>query len=115
MAAMSKTRHASQLSPPNAAPKRCSSLRARRMVTKGVMLVYRRRWPLAAVSEASTAPKAVLGLPCGRSGQIGAQVRRHVVHDPLEAKPLKGATKPIGELAIGRQDRTAGRRPRRSP
>src|SRR5271167_4234547 len=43
---------------------------------------------------------AVLGLPCGRSGQIGAQVRRHVVHDPLEAKPLKGATKPIRELAI---------------
>ena len=40
MAAMSKTRQASQLSPPNAAPKRCLSLRARRMVTKGVMFAY---------------------------------------------------------------------------
>jgi hypothetical protein len=63
MAAMSKIRQASQLSPPNAAPKRCSSLRARRMVTKGVMAVHRRRWPLAAVpaadagSEAATAPR----------------------------------------------------------
>jgi hypothetical protein len=76
------------------------------MVTKGVMLAYL-RWPLAAVSVADAVPgaddraKAVLGLPCGRSGQIGAQVRRHVVHDPLEAKPLKGATEPIRELAIG--------------
>jgi hypothetical protein len=34
MAAMSKIRQASQLSPPNAAPKRCPLLRARRMVTK---------------------------------------------------------------------------------
>jgi hypothetical protein len=60
---MSKTRHASQLSPPNAAPKRCLSLRARRMVTKGVMLVYRRRWPLAAVSEAATAPRPSWDFP----------------------------------------------------
>ena len=55
--------------------------------------------------------EAVLGLPCGRSGQIGAQVRCHVVHDPLEAEPLKGATKPIGELAIGvKIERLAGNR-----
>jgi hypothetical protein len=40
MAAISKIRQASQLSPPNAAPKRCPSLRARRMVTKGVMVAY---------------------------------------------------------------------------
>ena len=71
------------------------------------MLVYRRRWPLAGEFAGghciggSDRAEAVLGLPCGRSGQIGAQVRRHVVHDPLEAKPLKGATKPIRELAIG--------------
>jgi len=33
------------------------------------------------------------------------------VHDPLEAKPLKGATKPIGELAIGiKIERLAGNR-----
>ena len=55
--------------------------------------------------------EAVLGLPSGRSGQIGAQVRRHVVHDPLEAKPLKGATKPIRELAIDvKIERLAGNR-----
>jgi hypothetical protein len=41
-----------------------------------------------------------MGLPCGRSGQIGAQIRRHVVHDSLEAKPLKGASEPIRELTI---------------
>ena len=77
------------------------------MVTKGVMLAYRRRWLLAAVpdadaavSEAATAPRSSLSVPCARSSQIGAQVRRHVVHDPLETKPLKGATKPIRELAI---------------
>ena len=40
MAAMSKTRQASQLSPPNTTPKRCLSLRARRIVTKGVMVAY---------------------------------------------------------------------------
>jgi hypothetical protein len=45
--------------------------------------------------------EAALGLPCGRSGQIDAQVRRHVVHDPLESKPLEGPTKPVSELAIG--------------
>ena len=39
------------------------------------------------------------------------QVRRHVVHDPLETKPLKGATKPIGELAISvKIERLAGNR-----
>jgi len=55
--------------------------------------------------------EAVLGPPSGRSGQIGAQVRRHVVHDPLEAKPLKGATKPIRELAIDvKIERLAGNR-----
>jgi hypothetical protein len=55
--------------------------------------------------------KAVLSLPSGRSGQIGAQVRRHVVHDPLEAKPLKGAAKPIRELAIDvKIERLAGNR-----
>jgi hypothetical protein len=33
------------------------------------------------------------------------------VHDPLEAKPLKGATKPIRELAIGLKiERLAGDR-----
>jgi hypothetical protein len=33
------------------------------------------------------------------------------VHDPLEAKPLKGATKPVGELAIGvKIERLAGDR-----
>ena len=53
----------------------------------------------------------VLRLPSGRSGQIGAQVRRHVVHDPLEAKPLKGATKPIRELTIDvKIERLAGNR-----
>ena len=53
----------------------------------------------------------VLGLPSGRSGQIGAKVGRHVVHDPLEAEPLKGATKPIRELAIGvKIERLAGNR-----
>ena len=53
--------------------------------------------------------EAVLGLPWARSGQIGAQVRRHVEHDPFEAKPLKGATKPIRELAIGLKiERLAG-------
>jgi hypothetical protein len=40
MAAMSKTRQANQLSPPNAAPKRFLSLRARRMVTNGVIFAY---------------------------------------------------------------------------
>ena len=49
MAAMRKMRQGSQLSPPNAAPKRFVSLRARRMVTKGVMSAYRRLRPLAAV------------------------------------------------------------------
>ena len=69
MAAMSKIRQASQLSPPNTAPKRCLSLRARRMVTKGVMLAYRRRWPLAAVpaadavSEAAIAPRPSWDFP----------------------------------------------------
>jgi hypothetical protein len=57
MAAMSKTRRASQLSPPNAAPKRCLSLRARRMVTKGVMVAYL-RWPRAAVSVADAVSEA---------------------------------------------------------
>jgi hypothetical protein len=67
--------------PPNAVPKRCSSLTARRMVTKGVMLAYLRRWPLAAVPAADAVSRggdraeAVPGRPCGRSGQIGAQVR----------------------------------------
>ena len=52
-----------------------------------------------------------MGLPCGRSGQIGAQVWRHVVHDPLEAKPLKGAPQPIRELAIDvKIERLAGNR-----
>jgi hypothetical protein len=117
IAAMSKTRQASQLSPPNTAPKRCLSLRARRMVTKGVMVAYRRRWPLAAVPAADAVSgggdraEAVLGLPCGGGGQIGSKVRRHVVHDPLEAKPLKGATKPIRELDIDVQiERLAGYR-----
>ena len=42
---------------------------------------------------------------------IGAQVRRHVVHDPLQAKLLKGATKPIRELAIDvKIERLAGDR-----
>ena len=75
------------------------------------MLAYRRCWPLAAVPDADDPAEAVLGLPCGRSGQIGAQVRRHVVHDPLEAKPLKGATEPIRQLAIGvKIERLAGNR-----
>jgi hypothetical protein len=52
--------------------------------------------------------EAVLGLPWARSGRIGAQVRRHVVHDPLEAKPLKGATKLIRELV--KIERLAGNR-----
>ena len=74
------------------------------MVTKGVMLAYL-RWPLATVRlrtlhRGGERAEAVLGLPCGRSGQVGAQVRRHVVHDPLQAKPLKGATKSIRELTI---------------
>jgi general nucleoside transport system permease protein len=43
--------------------------------------------------------------------EIGAQVRRHVVHDPLEAKLLEGATKPIRELTIGvKIERLAGDR-----
>jgi len=82
MAAMSKIRQGSQLSLPNAAP-----------------------------SGGGDRAEAVLGLPCGRSGQIGAQVRRHVVHDPLQAEPLKCATKPIRELAIGvKIERLAGDR-----
>src|SRR5271166_924930 len=108
---------ASQLSPPNAAPKRCLSLRARRMVTKGVMLALSTtlaaggRFGCGCRIGSGDRAEAVLGLPCGRGGQIGPQVRRHVVHDPLEAKPLKGATKPIGELAIGLKiERLAGNR-----
>jgi hypothetical protein len=117
---MSKTRQASQLSRPNAAPKRCSSLRARRMVTKGVMLsiddVGRwRPFRLRIPYRRQRWCRAVLGLPCGRSGQIDAQIRRHVVHDPLAAKPLKGAAKPIRELAIDLKDPTPGRQPWRSP
>ena len=47
--------------------------------------------------------------PLARSRRLW--VRRHVVHDPLEAKSLKGATKPIRELAIGvKIERLAGDR-----
>ncbi len=112
MAAMSKMRQASQLSPPNTPPKRCLSLRARRMVTKGVMPAIDDvgRWRPFRLRPTDRA-KAALSLPSGRSGQVSAQVRRHVVHDPLEAKPLKGATKPIRQLAIGvKIERLAGNR-----
>jgi hypothetical protein len=66
------------------------------MVTKGVMTTLAAGGRFGCSSRA----EAVLGLPCGRNGQIGAQVGGHVVLDPPEAKPLENATEPIRELAI---------------
>ena len=88
MAAMSKIRQASQLSPPNAAPKRWLSLRARR-------IPHRRT--LGALQKTHAGPSALtlvrgcdeilsLGWQCA---EIFVQYRRHIDRFALEAERVQ--------------------------
>jgi len=87
MAAMSKIRQASQLSPPNAAPKRWLSLRARRIPHSRT---------LGALQKPHAGPSALIVrggdeiLSLGRQcAEIFVQDRRHIDRFALEAERVQ--------------------------